>query len=128
VEFNVLGGSGEGMINSPYVRLTPDANVVTLLRGDFNRDSRVTNADLQAMLDAIKNLNAYKQTYHLSEDDLRAIGDFVGSDGVNAADIKPMLAKLAGNGDPFQNVPEPAGCLLLSLGITFLFCTRRLAL
>jgi hypothetical protein len=118
IEFNVYGGDGEGMINSPYVRLTPDANIVTL-RGDFNRDGKVTNSDLQAMLNALQNLNAYKQTYFLSDADLRAIGDFVGSDGVNTGDIKPLMNLLTGN-SPLLLVPEPNSLSLALAAATLL--------
>ncbi len=63
-----------------------------LLRGDFNLDHQITNADLQAMLNMLKNEGGYESTYFFNQADLNALGDFNGDGVVNAADIQGELA------------------------------------
>ncbi len=88
-----------------------------LLRGDFNLDHQITNADLQAMLNTLKNEGSYESTYFFNQADLNALGDFNGDGVVDAADIQGELALLTGNsssGGSASAVPEPASLALLS--------------
>ncbi|HEY2761490.1 MAG TPA: PEP-CTERM sorting domain-containing protein, partial [Pirellulales bacterium] len=88
--------------------------------GDFNLDGQVTNADLQAMLIALKNINGYQTSHGMNAAYLDDIGDFNGDFVVNAADLKGMLTLLAtgssGGGGGLSTVPEPASGMLLGLG------------
>ena len=79
--------------------------LVNTTLGDFNLDGQVNNADLQAMLDALKNLGNYQSANGLSNANLLAIGDFNGDHVVNAADISGMFSRLTSGG--ISGVPEP---------------------
>ncbi len=98
------------------------------LRGDFNLDGKVTNADLQAMLNALKNINGYETSHGMNDSYLDYIGDFNGDFKVNAADIQGMLALLtsgSAGGGGLSTVPEPASCVLLGLGAFAVLTMRR---
>jgi hypothetical protein len=41
-----------------------------LMRGDFNLDHKITNFDIQAMLNALQSVGAYKSTYFFSDADM----------------------------------------------------------
>ena len=64
--------------------------------GDFNRDGKVTAADIQAMLVALTDLNAYQLVYGLTDAALVLLGDLNGDHAVTNADIQPLLDLLAG--------------------------------
>jgi hypothetical protein len=66
------------------------------LAGDFNLDELLTNADIQAMLDALVDLDGYRSAHGLSEADLRHIGDLDGGGQVTNSDIQAMLDLLTG--------------------------------
>jgi len=92
-----------------------------LMRGDFNLDHQITGADLQAMLNALKNMSAFQlngntvaQGNFFSTADLNALGDFNGDGKVDAADIQGELALLANSsgGGSTSAVPEPASAAL----------------
>ena len=74
--------------------------------GDFNFDGKVTNADIQPMLDALANVNGYKSTHLLVDADLLALGDFNHDASFTTADISAYLKWLA-NPTAIQPVPEP---------------------
>ncbi len=96
------------------------------MKGDFNLDGKISNADIQAMLDALTDLNAYKSGHSLSDADLLTIADINGDGIVNEADENPFLQFLAGSPlpSPLQGVPEPATVVLLTAGMLVLFCRR----
>src|SRR5262249_15318872 len=48
------------------------------IRGDFNFDGVVTNADIQAMLSALQNPSAFKSTYGLTDPDFLTLGNYNG--------------------------------------------------
>jgi hypothetical protein len=99
-----------------------------LLRGDFNLDHKLTNADIQAMLDAARNISGYKTTYFFSDADMAALGDFNGDGVFSAADIQGELNFLAGNGGSGSSaapVPEPASLVLMGLAALLLWATMK---
>jgi hypothetical protein len=120
-------------------------NTFSPIKGDFNFDGKVTNADLQAMLNALKNPTSFETSNGLiytsgpnigqpDPADLLTLGD-INNDGVfNAADILSMEELLATGtvgGPSTTAVPEPPAGELAALG--FLICgvlffgRRRLA-
>ncbi len=83
--------------------------------GDMNLDGLFTNADIQAMIDAVANPTAYEAARNLSDANLVALGDFNGDGVFSSADVVPMLNALA-HGGPLQSVPEPASAVLFGIG------------
>jgi GH35 family endo-1,4-beta-xylanase len=105
------------------------------VKGDFNLDGKLTNADLQAMLSALRNPSAYQSSHDMSNEEFNAICD-VNSDGVvDAKDIMTLEQLLvsgiqAGNGvfggNSFAAVPEPASAILAAISFgMLLFGSRR---
>jgi hypothetical protein len=105
-----------------------------LLRGDWNLDGSLSNTDIQAMLDALVNLEGYRTAHGLTQAHLHAVGDIDGSSAVTNADIQAMLDLLtSGGGTSAQqialqvfgdehyldtyasSVPEPTSLALLTL-------------
>ena len=89
-----LDGDANGTAGGAFVRTFSVTS--PLLRGDFNLDGRVTNTDIQAMLDALTNLNAYKTAHGLSDTDLLTIGDINRDGAVTTADVSALLKLLTG--------------------------------
>ncbi len=101
-------------------------NIQAIVRGDWNRDGSVTSADLQVMLNALTDLNAYKTTNSVDAKTLLAIGDFSGDGSVTNADIQPMLNLLASAGaGSFAAVPEPSAILLGLVAAAGFWMRRR---
>ena len=86
----------------------------TGVAGDFNFDGKLTNADLQAMLAALKSSAAFESTHNLADADWLALADFNHDNAANLADIAPLLAALTA-ATP-QSVAEPATLWLLASG------------
>ncbi len=97
--------------------------MATRLLGDFNLDGAVTNADLQAMLNALHNLNSYTATNNLSSSDLLALGDFNHDGVVDARDLQGFLSYLAGGGSGYVSVPEPPSIALML--VSFMMCVAQ---
>jgi GH35 family endo-1,4-beta-xylanase len=117
------------------------------VKGDYNLDGKLTGADIQAALNALKNqnrvvsgslVNGYQQTNNMSNEEYLAICDTNGDGLVNAQDIiglEQLLASgiQAGNGifggGAFATVPEPASAVLavLAFGLTACGVRRRRA-
>jgi len=114
--------------------LMPAESVTTLVLvkpqlGDLNLDGVVNNADLQALLTALKNESSYDTAHNLTAANLVSLGDFNHDGVVNAADLVGMEQYLAtgiiGNGTT-STVPEPAAGLMLGLGgIALLAAIKR---
>jgi hypothetical protein len=115
-----------------------DAPEETLwVKGDFNLDGKLSNADLQAMLAALQISNAYQSSHNMSNEEFLAICDINGDGVVNAADIPAMEQLLAsgiqvgngifGGGGSLATVPEPASAVLAasSFGLLMLGARRR---
>ena len=93
--------------------------------GDINLDGLVNNADLPAMLDALKNLTSYESAHNLTAADVQLLGDF-NSDGlVNGADLPLMLNRLTAGAGSVPEVPEPSTLELLLTGTAALLLFAR---
>jgi hypothetical protein len=106
-------GANSLSYNMPAMSVTTLALVRPQL-GDLNLDGQVTNADIQAMLDALSNPANFQTAHNLSAASLLALGDFTGDDVFSSADIVPMLTFLAGD-TTLQGVPEPASAVLIAI-------------
>jgi BNR repeat-containing family member/Dockerin type I domain len=94
------------------------AAVATPHPGDLDFDGTVTNSDLQAMLDALKNVGTFKATNGLSDSELLSLSDVNGDGVFNAADVQSLLGELtAAGGSGSKAVPEPASLVLISTGL-----------
>ncbi|HEY2761334.1 MAG TPA: SBBP repeat-containing protein [Pirellulales bacterium] len=114
-----LAGANQGSFDAWIARFSAP------VLGDMNHDFQLTNADLQAMISALTNPTAFKQSLGLTDADYLALGDANGDGQVNAADINALLNILAGN--PIQSqsgaigsanvVPEPDSAVLWMIGV-----------
>ncbi|HEY2881005.1 MAG TPA: DNRLRE domain-containing protein [Pirellulales bacterium] len=90
------------------------------IKGDFNQDGAVDNADIQALLNLLQTgSTAYEAAHGLSDLDLQTIGDFNHDGAVTAADLDGLFNLLTGHGtgnDGPLSVPEPPAVLLLAVG------------
>ncbi len=87
-----------------------------LVPGDFDRDGRVTAADIPAMLTALTDLNAYQTAKSLTVPQMSLLGDINGDGSVTNADIQSLLDQVANSSDgSVASVPEPASLVLLLL-------------
>ncbi len=94
--------------------------------GDFNRDGRVTAADIPAMLSALTDLNSYAVTNSLSPTQLASIGDFDNSGSVTNRDIQGLLdLVISQGGGTTDSVPEPSTLCLLIIGAGAMIVRRR---
>lgn len=88
--------------------------------GDINRDGHVNLADIQALLSALADLNAYRSANNLSDlQQFSNLADINHDGSVNNLDLQALLTLIAdtGNGSIGSPtvVPEPAsGSLVLS--------------
>jgi hypothetical protein len=121
-----------------------DALTSAFLEGDFNLDKAVTNVDIQAMLDALTNLDGYQSSRGLSDSELRVIGDIDHNGAVANADIQALLNLLTGGGSAAvralslevfgdesyldavaASVPEPGTLMALATGAGIVWTRRR---
>ncbi len=70
----------------------------TFLKGDFNLDGQVTEADFPVMLTALTNIPTYLATHPLSPAQFIAIADFDGDNALTNRDLQGLLDELAGAG------------------------------
>jgi Dockerin type I domain len=103
----------------------------TMSLGDFNLDGTVTTADVQAMLTALADPNAFESLHGISASYFSVMAD-VNQDGVvNNADVQALISMIAngGAGGSLTVVPEPAAGILLLLGAwpIWRFARRRRA-
>jgi hypothetical protein len=102
------------------------ASVSTRILGDWDLNGSVTTADLPAMLTALTDLNVYKSSHSLSNDDLLNIGDVNQSGTITNTDIQAELNLIAGvpGAGSVAGVPEPASVLLIGIGAAICFGRR----
>ena len=103
---------------------------VSIVPGDFNRDGKLTAADVQSMLAALADLKTYQATNQLTNDELLAIGDLNGDSQTTNADIQGLIALLSNGGGSgaATAVSEPASILPLLIGsllVATAFCRGR---
>jgi hypothetical protein len=86
----------------------------------------VDASDIEDMVAALTDLNAYKNSNQdLTDDQLRYLED-VNNDGVvNNADLQALLDLLISGGGSADAVPEPASIALLGLGALAIAFRRR---
>jgi GH35 family endo-1,4-beta-xylanase len=104
------------------------------IKGDFNLDGKLTNADLQAMLNALKNQNSYQAANGMSNEEFNAICDINGDNVFNASDISTMMqlltsgieAGVGSGGSSLATVPEPAGIVLVAIALGCLLVRSKL--
>ena len=66
-------------------------SVVFEVLGDWDQNGSLTEDDIDAMLDALTDLNAYRSSHGLSTDELLCLGDINASGAITNADIQSML-------------------------------------
>jgi hypothetical protein len=94
--------------------------------GDFNGDRHVTVADIQAMLQALTDLNAYKYGHTLTDAELLSLGDLNGDGVVNNADIQTLLGLVVSKGGGSEvAVPEPSTVILAVVGLVYCLASRK---
>jgi hypothetical protein len=115
------GWNDYAYITGPNTQTNPNdaaslaASQVAVVPGDFNREGKVTSADVQAMLVALADLKTYQAANQLTNDELLALADLNGDGQTTNADIQGLLARLAGGGSATA-VPEPASFVLVAIG------------
>ncbi len=95
------------------------------LPGDFDRDGQLTAADIQAMLSALTDLNAYRTEKGLTSEALVVLGDLNGDHTFTNADIQPLLDLIASGNGSAPAVPEPSSIMLAALGMLCLVVRAR---
>jgi hypothetical protein len=94
--------------------------------GDLDFDGGVTNADLQPMLDALKNLAAFKSSNGLSDAELLSLGDVNGDGVFDSADLRSLMSNLTGTVvGGSRAVPEPSSLVLSVWGLLVTLGTFR---
>jgi hypothetical protein len=90
--------NGDGVIDSADLAIVNTNLELYFLyvRGDWNLNQTLDSSDLGAMFSAFTDLNAFKATNHLTNDDLLAIGDLNNDGAVTNLDLQPLLDLLAG--------------------------------
>jgi hypothetical protein len=86
-------GVGEYLLS-----VDPFAQPPVRVRGDLNLDGQLSNTDIQALLDALVDLDGYKTSHSLSDADLVAVGDIDGNGSVSNTDIQALLDLLTSGG------------------------------
>jgi GH35 family endo-1,4-beta-xylanase len=114
------------------------------VKGDFDMDGKLTNADMQALLNALKGLNnsptgldGYQAAHNMSNEEFLAICDVNGDGYVNLKDLSSLQQLLVsgvqigngifGGGGSLAAVPEPASGVLaaISFGLVMFGIRRR---
>lgn len=89
----------------------------TRLLGDFNTDGHVNNTDIIAAMTALTDLNAYKSSKSLTNEDFLNIADVDQSGNVNNLDLQGLISYLQSGHGSVATVPEPASIALLALAL-----------
>src|SRR5262249_9390262 len=85
-----------------------------------------TAADIQVLMTALTNINAYQTSHGFSNSQLLAVADVNGDHLVTNTDLQALLSKLATDVQPpILPVPEPPGMLLIAIGTSAVFLIHR---
>lgn len=155
VNFNGVYGQYEldGTLNGNSFRfatvdfekgLNGTATETLWVKGDYNLDGKVTNADFQTMLAALTNQNrvvsgalvlGYQASNNMSNDEFLAICDINDDGSFDAKDIAVMQQLLAsgvqagngffGGGGSLASVPEPTSAVLAAISLGLLVIQAR---
>lgn len=91
-----------------------------LLIGDLDQDNRRAVADLQALMAALTNENAYQTSHGFSNSQFLTVADVNGDHLVTNTDLQALLSMLANDTQPqISPVPEPSGVCLVACGLAF---------
>jgi hypothetical protein len=101
------------------------------IAGDFNLDGKLTNADVQAMLNALKNISGFESANSLSGDDWLDIADVNRDGAVTMADLTALMQLLTGQipssgSGSLSVVPEPAAAELALVALGGLIALWRI--
>jgi hypothetical protein len=101
--FTAVGDQGDYTVGIDNI-----SAVVTPVHGDWDRNGIVNGNDVQAMLNGLTDLNAYKLAKGLDDAGLVALGDFNNDQKITNADIQPFLDFVSTGHGSLSAVPEPA--------------------
>ena len=112
------------------------------VKGDFDMDGKLTNADMQSLLNALKGINnsptgldGYQAAHNMSNEEFLAICDVNGDGFVNLKDFSSLQQLLIsgvqigngifGGGGSLAAVPEPASIIIGGISLLGLILVRR---
>ena len=102
--------------------------VPEFITGDLDRDHQVTVADIQAMLDALSDLDKYQTMKGLTGTQLNTVANVNVDGSIDNLDAQALLVLLAnspgGGSGGLTAVPEPAAAVLFALGAAVLIARR----
>jgi thermolabile hemolysin len=110
-----------------HTELAQYALVQLMLPGDVNRDGHVDVGDVAAVMGSLVDLNGYKTSHGLTNQQTLDVADVNGDKKVNDADLERLICLLANGGGTGSGtatltaVPEPASIVLLVVGGLTLF-------
>ncbi len=120
--FGVATGNFDNFSGTFAVEWSPE-----LVPGDFNQDGSVTTSDIQAMMNALVDIEDYKTKYGLTDAELLTIGDLDHSGSLTNADVEALISKLASaptGQSELTAVPEPDSCVLMVVGAVGILAFR----
>ncbi len=83
----------------------------TFIKGDFDRDGALTDADIPAMCQALIDLKSYQANHALSDSEILAIGDADNSGSVSNLDLQAVIDLVitaqSSLPDPTRPPPDP---------------------
>jgi fibronectin-binding autotransporter adhesin len=103
------------------------ATISTRKLADWDVNGTVNGSDVAAMLQALTDLNAYKTSHSLTNEDFLNIADVNGSGTITNADMQATLDLIGSLGfGSLASVPEPSTFLLLGMGAALAVARRRM--